>query len=92
MGSLPGNPYDDYMLPKAIEQVTIWLSGQKLRQNWLKSSLSNALNAVLCGAGYNLQIDPAVIRFFCAWMLCFSTNKTNRWQAQSPEFSHLASL
>ena len=59
MGSLPGNRYDGYMLPKAIEQVTIWLSGQKLRQNWLKSSLSNALNAVLCGAGYNLQIDPA---------------------------------
>ncbi len=48
MGSLPGNPYDGYMLPKAIEQVTIWLSGQKLRQNWLKSSLGNALNAVLC--------------------------------------------
>lgn len=57
MGSLPGNRYDGYMLPKAIEQVTIWLSGQKLRQNWLKSSLGNALNAVLCGAGYNLQID-----------------------------------
>ena len=62
MGSLPGNRYDGYMLPKAIEQVTIWLSGQKLRQNWLKSSLGNALNAVLCGAGYRSCGHPVFLR------------------------------
>jgi len=28
----------------------------KLRQNWLKGSLGNALNAVLCGAGHNLRM------------------------------------
>jgi IS5 family transposase len=47
----------------------------KLRRNWLKGSIGDALNAVLCGAGHNLRM---IFRFFCTWMLCFSTAETNR--------------
>lgn len=64
----------------------------KLRRNWLKGSLGDALNAVLCGAGHNLRMILRAIRLFCPWMLCFSTAKTNRWQSQYLEFSPLASL
>ena len=51
----------------------------KLRRNWLKGSLGDALNAVLCGAGHNLRMILRAIRRFCAWMLCFPTAETNRW-------------
>ena len=54
----------------------------KLRRNWLKGSIGDALNAVLCGAGHNLQMILRAIRLFCACMLCFSicfsTAETNR--------------
>jgi IS5 family transposase len=50
----------------------------KLRRKWLKGSIDDALNAVLCGAGHNLRMILRAIRFFCAWMLCFSTAETNR--------------
>ena len=44
----------------------------KLRRNWLKGCLGDALNAVLCGAGHNLRMILRAIRLFCAWMLYFS--------------------
>ena len=36
----------------------------KLRRNWLKGTLGNALNAVLCGAGHNLRMILRAIRLF----------------------------
>lgn len=50
----------------------------KLRRNWLKGSIGDALNAILCGPGHNMRMILRAIRFFCAWMLCFSTAETNR--------------
>ena len=50
----------------------------KLRRNWLKGSIGDTLNAVLCGAGHNLRMILRAIRLFCAWMLCFSTVENNR--------------
>ena len=50
----------------------------KLRRNWLKGSIGDTLNAVLCGAGHNLRMILTAIRLFCAWMLCFSTVENNR--------------
>ncbi|MGV8713151.1 MAG: IS5 family transposase [Nitrosomonas sp.] len=49
----------------------------KLRRNWLKGSIGDALNAVLCGAGHNLRMILRAIRLFCAWMLYFSNAETN---------------
>ena len=43
----------------------------KLRRNWLKGSLGDALNAVLCGAGHNLRMLLRVLRLFYARILCF---------------------
>ena len=43
----------------------------KLRRNWLKGSLGDALNAVLCGAGHNLRMILRAIRLFYVWILCF---------------------
>ena len=42
----------------------------KLRRNWLKGSLGDALNAVLCGAGHNLRIILRALRLFYARILC----------------------
>lgn len=41
----------------------------KLRRNWLKGALGDALNAVLCGAGHNLRLILRAIRLFYAWIL-----------------------
>lgn len=49
----------------------------KLRRNWLKGSIGDAIHAVLCGAGQNLRMILRAIRFFCVCMLCFSTAETN---------------
>ena len=40
----------------------------KLRRNWLKGCLGDALNAVLCGAGHNLRMILRAIRLCCAWI------------------------
>ena len=64
----------------------------KLRRNWLKGSLGDALNAVLCGAGHNLRMILRAIRLFYVWMLCFSMADTNRRQSTSPEFRRFAVL
>ena len=58
----------------------------KLRRNWLKGSLGDALNAVLCGAGHNLRMILRAIRLFCVWMLCFSVTEINRRQSPYPQF------
>ena len=57
----------------------------KLRRNWLKGSLGDALNAVLCGAGHNLRMILRAIRLFYVWILCawaFVTNCSNPQWAQ----------
>jgi IS5 family transposase len=64
----------------------------KLRRNWLKGSLGDALNAVLCGAGHNLLMILRAIRLFYAWIQCFSTADTDRRQSPRPEFRHFAML
>ena len=40
----------------------------KLRRNWLKGCLGDAINAVLCGAGHNLRMILRAIRLCCAWI------------------------
>ena len=62
----------------------------KLRRNWLKGSLGDALNAVLCGAGYNLRMILRAIRLFYVWMLCFTIADANRRQSRKSEFGCLA--
>ena len=64
----------------------------KLRRNWLKGSLGDALNAVLCGAGHNLRMMLRAIRLFYVWMLCFSVVAINRRQSPYPEFRCFAVL
>ena len=41
----------------------------KLGRNWLKGSIGDALNAVLCGAGYNLRMILRKLRLLCALIL-----------------------
>ena len=62
----------------------------KLRRNWLKGSLGDALNAVLCGAGHNLRMILRAIRLFCVWMLCFSMADNERCPSQHAEFRGMA--
>lgn len=64
----------------------------KLRRNWLKGSLGDALNAVLCGAGHNLRMILRAIRLFYVWMLRFSIADNNRRQLPLPEFRRFAVL
>lgn len=62
----------------------------KLRRNWLKGSLGDALNAVLCGAGHNLRMILKAIRLFYVLMLCFSSADCNHRQSPYPEFRRFA--
>ena len=64
----------------------------KLRRNWLKGSLGDALNAVLCGAGHNLRMILRAIRLFYVWILCFYIANTNRRQSLHPKFRYFAVL
>lgn len=64
----------------------------KLRRNWLKGSLGDALNAVLCGAGHNLRMILRAIRLFYVWVLCFSIARNNRRQSLHPEFRRFVTL
>ena len=61
----------------------------RLRRNWLKGSLGDALNAVLCGAGHNLRMILRAIRLFYVWMLCAWIADANRWQSPNPKFGRL---
>ena len=38
----------------------------RLARNPLKGALGDALHAVMCGAGHNLRMILAKLRFFCA--------------------------
>lgn len=58
----------------------------KLRRNWLKGSLGDALNAVLCGAGHNLRMILRAIRLFYVWILCPLIAGLNCRQARKSEF------
>ena len=40
----------------------------KLRCHWLKGSLGDALNAVLCGAGHNIRLLLSLLRLFAAYL------------------------
>ena len=64
----------------------------KLRRNWLKGSLGDALNAVLCGAGHNLRMILRAIRLFYVWTLCSSMVDTKCQQSPNLEFRYLAAL
>ena len=64
----------------------------KLRRNWLKGSLGDALNAVLCGAGHNLRMILRAIRLFYVWTLCSSMVDTKCQQSPNLEFRYLATL
>lgn len=41
----------------------------RLRRNWLKGALGDAVHAMLRGAGHNLRMTLRAIRFFC--VQCF---------------------
>ena len=64
----------------------------KLRRNWLKGSLGDALNALLCGAGHNLRMILRAIRLFYVWLLSFSMSDTKCRQSPGLEFRCLTAL
>jgi IS5 family transposase len=41
----------------------------RLRRNWLKGTLGDAIHAVLCGAGHNLRMILRRLRLFYALIL-----------------------
>ena len=41
----------------------------RLRRNWLKGSLGDALQVVLCGAGHNLRVILRALRLYFAFLL-----------------------
>lgn len=49
----------------------------RLRRNWLKGELGDALHAMLCGAGHNLRMILRAIRLF--YGSCFTTQR--QWLA-----------
>ena len=61
----------------------------KLRRNWLKGSLGDALNAVLCGAGHNLRMILRALRHFYARILCFWIMLINQRNSQKSKFNYL---
>jgi IS5 family transposase len=44
----------------------------RLRRNWLKGALGDALHAMLCGAGHNLRMILRAIRLFYGH--CFASH------------------
>lgn len=62
----------------------------KLRRNWLKGSLGDALNAVLCGAGHNLRMILRAIRLFYAWLLYACMANMNSSASPNPRFRRFA--
>lgn len=64
----------------------------KLRRNWLKGTLGDALNAVLCGAGHNLRMILRAIRLFYVWILSSVIAASNPRQSRKPEFGRFAVL
>jgi hypothetical protein len=64
----------------------------KLRRHWLKGSLGDALNAVLCGAGHNLRMILRAIRLLYVWMLCLAIASARQSQSPYPESRRFAVL
>ena len=64
----------------------------KLRRNWLKGSLGDALNAVLCGAGHNLRMILRAIRLYYVWLLSFSMSNANGQRSAGLKLRCLAAL
>ena len=64
----------------------------KLRRNWLKGSLGDALNAVLCGAGHNLRMILRALRLLYVWILSSVIADINLRQSRKPEFARFAVL
>lgn len=64
----------------------------KLRRNWLKGSLGDALHAVLCGAGHNLRMILRAIRLFYVWICAAFIADIERRQSQNAKFGSLAVL
>ena len=62
----------------------------KLRRNWLKGTLGDALHAVLCGAGHNLRMILRAIRLFCVWILCAGMAVTNTFPSPDPRLGRFA--
>jgi len=70
----------------AIEPVIGHMKNEgKLRRNWLKGSHGDALNAVLCGAGYNLRLILKALRLLWRWVFYCLT----RYPVQKSFFKHL---
>jgi len=64
----------------------------KLRRNWLKGSLGDALHAVLCGAGHNLRMMTRAIRLFYVWICAAFIADIERRQSQNAKFGSFAVL
>jgi len=64
----------------------------KLRRNWLKGSIGDALNAVLCGAGHNLRMILRALRLLYVWILFSVIADINPRQSRKPEFARFAVL
>ena len=55
----------------------------RLRRNWLKGSLGDALHAVLCGAGHNLRMILRALRLYLAILLTGLWTNNPRGRTQS---------
>ena len=62
----------------------------KLRCNWLKGCLGDAINAVLCGAGHNLRMILRAIRLCCAWIWGIAMANFDQQQSLSATLVRLA--
>ena len=63
----------------------------RLRRNWLKGSLGDALHAVLCGAGHNLRMILRALRLCFAYLLgCLWANDTRGGTQSTRSFPQLA--
>lgn len=62
----------------------------RLRRNWLKGSLGDALHAVLCGAGHNLRMILRAIRLFYVWILHACMTNVNPSASPKPKFARFA--
>ena len=63
----------------------------RLRRNWLKGSLGDALHAVLCGAGHNLRMILRALRLCFAFLLsCLWANDPRGGTQSTKSFPLLA--
>ena len=61
----------------------------RLRRNWLKGSLGDALHAVLCGAGHNLRMILRALRLYFAFLLAGLWVSDLRGRPRSQKFHPL---